>query len=151
MLWSVNLFLKRQQWGLVSCPNGKNTTSVGVFKTDFFFRGTGSLPLALREKLFLYLLSILGWSTYFIFSPSLSESAVRQYFKSLICFWSHYVQYKMVHYKMVRHYKNNLFTKLYIVRKQYMLKNGTLHNGTVTKRYIAKRYTDIMICYIIVH
>jgi hypothetical protein len=33
----------------------------------------------------------LGWSTYVSFSPSLSESAVRQYFKSLICFWSHYV------------------------------------------------------------
>jgi hypothetical protein len=56
-----------------------------------FFRGTGSLPVALREKLFLYLLAILGWSTYFIFSSSLPESAVRQYFKSLICFWSHYI------------------------------------------------------------
>jgi hypothetical protein len=51
-----------------------------------FFRGTGSLKLALREKLILHLLSILGWSTYVSFSPSLSESAVRQYFKSLICF-----------------------------------------------------------------
>ncbi len=25
---------KQQQWGLVSCPSGKITTSVGVFKTD---------------------------------------------------------------------------------------------------------------------
>jgi hypothetical protein len=34
----------------------------------------------------------LGWSTCFIFPPSLSVSAVRWYFKSLIYFWSHYVQ-----------------------------------------------------------
>jgi hypothetical protein len=35
-----------------------------------FFRGTGSLSLALIEKLFLYLLSILGWSTYLFFRPA---------------------------------------------------------------------------------
>jgi hypothetical protein len=77
-------FLKTAAMGIGFLSQWKNTTSVGVDR--LFFRGTGSLPLALREKLFLHLLSILGWSTYFIFSPSLSESAVRQYFKSLICF-----------------------------------------------------------------
>ncbi len=35
-----------------------------------FFRGTGSLRLALREKLFLYLLSFLDWSNILFFHPA---------------------------------------------------------------------------------
>jgi hypothetical protein len=79
-------FLKTAAMGIGFVFQWKKHYFCRGIQDRLFFRGTGSLPLVLREKLFLHLLFILGWSTYFIFSPSLSESAVCQYFKSLICF-----------------------------------------------------------------
>jgi hypothetical protein len=60
-------FLETAAMGISFLSEWKKHYFCRGIQDRLFFRGTGSLPLALREKLFLYLLSIFGWATYFIF------------------------------------------------------------------------------------
>ncbi len=86
MLWSANHCLRK---------GAMATGALSQWKNCSFCRGSKDRSFLERNHFCIFSSSWASLHSWF-FSPKLSESAVRQYFKSLICFWSHLVCNKII-------------------------------------------------------